>query len=185
MKNGLVPRTMWSVFQSGFRRNLAILHITDKKTQKDIMKSAHEKYREIVSMIDPFGENDVLLMNILSASGFAAIYLSLPEDYRLIPKNNADVFPETKECELLVSGKCTMQELADFYEYSMNENPVMKLYLKRSFFSERYWKEQKEQAAKSQKSTNPQIHIHGNILFIQMKTGNTLMHFSAIAEFGI
>lgn len=106
-------------------------------------------------MIEPFGGNDVLLVNILSASAFAAIYLSLPAEYRLTPVKNADAFPETEECELLVSGKYTMKELGDFYESSMNGNFVMKQYLKRSCFSKRYWREQKKQAEKSQKSTNP------------------------------
>ena len=73
------------------------------------MKTAYRKYQEIVSSIDTFEENDVLLMNILSASGFAAIYLSLPADYRLIPKKNVIVFPETEACEQVVSGKYTMQ----------------------------------------------------------------------------
>lgn len=48
-----------------------------------------------------------------------------------------------------------MKELGDFYEYSMNENFVMKQYLGRSCFSPKYWQEQKEQAEKSQKSSNP------------------------------
>lgn len=155
MQNGIISCTMWWIFQGGFQKNLSILHISDKKIQKGIMKTAYRKYQEIVSSIDTFEENDVLLMNILSASGFAAIYLSLPADYRLIPKKNVIVFPETEACEQVVSGKYTMQELADFYEYSMNKSFVMKLYLKRSFFSKRYWKKQKEQAEKSQKSTNP------------------------------
>lgn len=143
------------IFQSGFRKQLSVLHITDEKVKKDIMMAAYQKYQEIIHMIESFGEYDVLLINILSASAFAAIYLSLPTEYRLIPAKNSITFPETEACELLVSGKYTMQELADFYEYSMNENFVMKLYLKRSFFSKSYWKQQQEQAEKSQKSTNP------------------------------
>ena len=81
-------------------------------------------------MIDSFGKNDVLLVNILSASAFAGIYLSLPAEYRLTPAENAAAFPETEECESLVSGKYTMKELSDFYESSMNGNFVMRWYLK-------------------------------------------------------
>lgn len=155
MKYGIIQRGMWWIFQKSFRRNLSILHITDKKAKKDIMKAAHQKYQEIISQIEPFGKNDVLLINILSASGFAAIYLSLPTEYRLTPLKNITAFPETEVCESLVNGKYTMQDLADFYEYSMNGSFVMKQYLKRSCFSKKYWKEQKKQAEKSQESANP------------------------------
>lgn len=155
MKYGFVQWGMWVMFQGSFRKQLSVLHITDEKVKKDIMKTAYQKYGEIIRLIEPFKEHDVLLMNILSASAFAAIYLSLPTEYRLTPAKNVVTFPETEVCELLVSGKYTMRELADFYEYSMNESFVMKLYLKRSCFSKRYWKEQREQAEKSQKSTNP------------------------------
>ena len=152
MKYGIIQHGMWMIFRSSFQKQLSVLHITDEKVKKDIMKKAYQKYRDITLMIEPFGGNDVLLVNILSASAFAAIYLSLPAEYRLTPVKNADAFPETEECELLVSGKYTMKELGDFYESSMN---VMKQYLKRSCFSKRYWREQKKQAEKSQKSTNP------------------------------
>ena len=155
VKYGIIQHGMWMIFQSSFRKQLYLLHITDEKAKKKIMKTAYQKYREITLMVEPFGENDVLLVNILSASAFAAIYLSLPEEYRLTPVKNVVTFPETEECESLVSGKYTMKELSDFYESSMNENFVMKQYLKRSCFSKRYWQGQKAQAEKSQKSTNP------------------------------
>lgn len=125
-------------------------------------------------MIEPFGKDDVLLVNILSASAFAAIYLSLPTEYRLTPVENAAAFPETEECESLVSGKYTMKELSDFYESSMNENFVMKWYLKRSCFSKRYWQEQKKQAEKSRKSTNP---YSWKYVFYPGKNGQ---HFDAL-----
>ena len=140
------------------------------------MKTAHQKYREIIRMIDPFGKNDVLLVNILSASAFAGIYLSLPAEYRLTPAENAAAFPETEECESLVSGKYTMKELSDFYESSMNGNFVMRWYLKRSCFSEGYWQEG---------AGNRQTHIHGNTFSIPVKAVNILTHFSVIAAFGI
>ena len=155
VKYGIIQHGMWMIFQSSFRKQLSVLHIADEKVKKDIMKTAYQKYRKIILMIEPFGEDDVLLVNILSASVFAAIYLSLPAEYRITPVKNAVVFPETEESELLVSGKYTMKELSDFYEYSMNGNFVMKQYLKRSLFSKRYWQERKEQAEKSQKSINP------------------------------
>ena len=155
MKYGMIQQGMWMLFQSSFRKQLSILHITDEKAKKEIMIAAHHKYREIILMIEPFGKEDVLLANILSASAFAAIYLSLPAEHRLVPVKNAAAFPETEACETLVSGKYTMKELSDFYEYSMNGNFVMKQYLKRSCFSKRYWQTQKRQAEKSQKSTNP------------------------------
>ena len=83
VKYGIIQHGMWMIFQSGFRKQLSLLHITEERAKKDIMKTAHQKYREIIRMIDPFGKNDVLLVNILSASAFAGIYLSLPAEYRL------------------------------------------------------------------------------------------------------
>lgn len=165
---------MWMIFQSSFRKQLTVLHITDEKVKKDIMKTARQKYREIILTIESFGENDVLLVNILSSSAFAAIYLSLPAEYRLTPAKDAAVFPETEECESLVSGKYTMKELSNFYEYSMNGSFVMKQYLRRSCFSKRYWKVQKEQAERSQKSTNP---YSWRYIFYPSESGQ---HFDAL-----
>lgn len=155
MKYGIIQYGMWAVFQHSFQEHLIILNITDNKIKKEIMKKAKWKYREIISEIEQFGENDVLLMNILSAALFAAIYLCLPPEYRFSPLENQLFYPETENCESLVSGKITMRDLSDFYENSMNDNLVMKWYLKRSCFSDDYLKKQKEQAEKSQKSQNP------------------------------
>lgn len=155
MKYGLMPWAMWTVFAGTFRRHLHVLHIEDKKLQTEIMKKAHGKYREIIASIDEFGENDTHLINIISAAQFAAIYLSLPPEYRLTPATGTEVFPETAEGEALVSGAYTLRELSDFYEFSMNDNPVMKQFAKQSFFSASYWEKQAASAGKSQSSVNP------------------------------
>lgn len=78
MKYGIIQQGMWMIFQSSFRKRLSVLHITDEKAKR-YFKTAHQKHREIILMIEPFDEDDVLLVNILSASAFAVIYLSLPE----------------------------------------------------------------------------------------------------------
>lgn len=155
MEYGFIPKAMWALFSRGFREHLNLLYITDENQKAEIMKKARQEYRGIIASIDEFGENDTHYINIVSAAQFASIYLSLPTEYRLTPIQNAVYFPETEDGEKLVSGKYTLRTLSDFYELSMNENPIMKLFCKKSFFSRSFWKQQAENAKKSQGSTNP------------------------------
>ena len=95
------------------------------------MDSARKRYYQILKAIPEYGENDVLLVNLLSASMYAAIYLSLDK-------------------------KPDIDTLADYYELSMSTNPVMKLFLSRSDqFTRKYQERQRSLAERSQKSNNP------------------------------
>lgn len=128
MKMGFMPRTMWIVFKQSFQNQLSVFGVSD--TQK-IMKNAGEKYREIVSSIPPFGENDILLINLLSAASLAAIYLSLEQ-------------------------RPSLEQVTAYYDAAMSDSFVMQTFLKRSnYYSKRYQKTLSRQAEQSQHSTNP------------------------------
>lgn len=128
MKIGFLQKTMWVLFRPTFQKNLPMLGVEDKRT---LMDSARKRYYQILKDIPEYGENDVLLVNLLSASMYAAIYLSL-------------------------DSKPGIDTLADYYERSMNTNPIMKLFLGRSNqFTRKYQERQRSLAEKSQKSNNP------------------------------
>ena len=87
-----------------FQKNAYMLGVKEERT---FMNHAKKRYYQILKDIPEYGENDVLLVNLISASMLAAIYLNLDN------KPNIDT-------------------LADYYELSMNTNPIMKIFLKRS-----------------------------------------------------
>ena len=119
---------MWTLFRPTFQKNLSLLGVKDGRT---LMSHAKKRYEQILKDIPEYGENDVLLVNLLSAAMYAAIYLSLDK-------------------------KPDIDTLADYYEQSMNTNPVMRLFLGRSDqFTQKYQERQKTLAEKSQRSDNP------------------------------
>lgn len=103
MKNGFLPRAMWAVFCPSFEREL---HRMSNADAKSTMKQAAVRYRKILQPIPEFEKGDRFLINILSASMLAAVYLELPEK------------PDIKQVE-------------DFYHHAMTDNAVMKLFLKK------------------------------------------------------
>lgn len=124
----MLQKTMWTLFRPTFQKNLSLLGVKDGRT---LMSHAKKRYEQILKDIPEYGENDVLLVNLLSAAMYAAIYLSLDK------KPDIDTF-------------------ADYYEQSMNTNPVMRLFLGRSDqFTQKYQERQKTLAEKSQRSDNP------------------------------
>ena len=74
---------------------------------KSIIKRAWIRYREILEPIPEFEKGDRFLINILSVSMLAAVYLELPEK------------PIAKQVE-----KC--------YYHAMTDNAGMKLFLKKA-----------------------------------------------------
>ena len=128
IKIGILHKAMWTLFRPTFQKNLSLLGVKDGCV---LMSHARKRYKQILKDIPEYGENDVLLVNLLSAAMFAAIYLSLDK------KPDIDI-------------------LANYYEQSMNTNPVMKGFLGRSDqFTRKYQERQKALAEKSQKSDNP------------------------------
>lgn len=104
MKYSFMPRAMWAIFRSSFEQELYRMSNADAPV---IIYGAGKRYREILEPIPEFEKGDRFLVNILSAAMLAAVYLELPEK------------PELKKVE-------------DFYHHAMTENPVMKLFLKKS-----------------------------------------------------
>lgn len=128
MRIGILQKTMWTLFRPTFQKNLSLLGVKDGRT---LMSYAKKRYEQILKDIPEYGENDVLLVNLLNAAMYAAIYLSLDK-------------------------KPDIDTLADYYEQSMNTNPVMRLFLGRSDqFTQKYQERQKTLAKKSQRSDNP------------------------------
>lgn len=127
MKMGILPRGMWLLFRGNFEKQLPALGV---QVPDGLMKQANRKYREIIGTIQPFGENDPLEMNIISAAMLAAVYLSLPEK------------PEVKAVER-------------YYAAAM-DNGVMRFFLKQSdYYTVKYQSNLAAKAQRSRSSTNP------------------------------
>lgn len=140
---------MWTVFRPTFQKNTSIIGVEDSKS---LMKKAKIKYYEILKDIPEYGENDVLLINLIGAAMYAAVYISLEK-------------------------KPTIDQLSEYYEIAMNSNIVMKIFLKSSdYYSKKYQNSLKKSAEKSQKSSNPYT---WRFKVIQ---GDTLESFDAIFD---
>ncbi len=127
-KMNLLSGAMWAVFKSSFKKQLAVFGVTDKNST---MKTAAKKYKEIIKGIEPFGKNDILLINLLSAATFAAIYLSL----------------ETKP---------SVEAAMNYYDAAMSDSSVTRIFLKSiNNYSKGYQKKLSHQAELSRKSENP------------------------------
>ena len=70
MKMQIVPAAVWSIFRGRFEANLDVLGAADGKR---VMDKAKQRYQTIIGRIPPFGADDVLLVNILSAAMVAAV----------------------------------------------------------------------------------------------------------------
>lgn len=149
MKIGILERTMWKVFRPTFQKNTSIIGVEDSKM---LMKKAKIKYYEILKDIPEYGENDVLLINLIGAAMYASVYISLEK-------------------------KPTIDRLSEYYEIAMNSNIVMKIFLKSSnYYSKKYQNSLKKSAEKSQKSSNPYT---WRFKVIQ---GDTLESFDAVFD---
>ena len=119
---------MWVLFAPSFKKHLPILGVSDRKA---VMEKAKEQYSSIIKVIPPFGKNDMLFLNLISAAEIAAIYLSLD------PKPS---------CE----------KVKEYYGTSMDGSPLMRIYLRSiRYYSARYQKRLEKQAKASQLSDNP------------------------------
>lgn len=128
MKNGFITRSMWTLFAPTFKKYLPMFGVTDCKA---VMKKAKAKYRAILSDIPPFGKNDILLVNLISAAEIAAVYLSIGK-------------------------KPSCEQMKEYYGTSMDESRVMRIFLKSAkYYSVKYQKNLAKQAEVSQLSNNP------------------------------
>lgn len=95
------------------------------------MRKAKRTYRTILSTIPEFDKDDRFLVNLLSASMLAAVYLSLPK-------------------------KTALPAMTVYYHNAMTQNTVMKIFLNRSnHYTAISQAKLKRQADASQKRTNP------------------------------
>ncbi len=151
MKNGMISKLMWSAYNRSFTRNMPLIGV-DKAQSGSVIKKAKIKYSEILAVILPFEENDILLINILSAATLASIYLCVPE-------------------------KPSVAQLTEYYETSMNECFITRLVLKHTDnFSAKYQNRLQRDALKSQKATNPYTWRY------TYTAGKTLDSFDAIFD---
>ena len=129
MKYGFMPKLMWTVYKGTFKKQLS--ETLREENPKDVMKSAHKKYKEILSDIDEFEKGDRFLINILSCAMLAAVLLS-------------------------VKNKYTVEEVRLYYRKAMCENFLTKAASTKSkSYTEKGRAKLKEQAKKSEKNTNP------------------------------
>lgn len=80
MKYGYLPWLIWCVFARGFKKHL---YMVSDKNVNDLMRSAHRKYKKILSDVQEFDKDDRFIFNILSAAMLAAVYLSLDKKMKL------------------------------------------------------------------------------------------------------
>lgn len=95
------------------------------------MKNAQSTYKDILAAIPEFGENDIFIINIISAAMLTAIYLSM-------------------------AVKPSVEQTTRYYEAAMNGCAMTSFILKRTDkFSAKYQDKSKRSAQKSQLSANP------------------------------
>ena len=129
MKYGFMPKLMWTVYKGTFKKQLS--ETLREENPKDVMKSAHKKYKEILSDIDEFEKGDRFLINILSCAMLSAVLLSVKKKY-------------------------TVEEVRVYYRKAMCENFLTKAASTKSkSYTEKGRAKLKEQAKKSEKNTNP------------------------------
>lgn len=130
MRNTILTRLGWQVSAPSYKNSLSIIGVPDIKTDM-VMKAAKQRYGEILNKIPVFGKNDILFINLLSATMLAAVYLSLD--------NKPDI-----------------DLMKQYYESTMNSSFISRNYLKNSnFMSLKYQNKLKKSAEKSQNATNP------------------------------
>ncbi len=128
MKYGFLPRAMWLVFRGSFQKQLSSI---TQQNSGVLMRKALEAYRTILSAIPKFDRDDRFVVNILSASMLAAVYLNLPK-------------------------KPGLSAMTNYYHNAMTQNAVMKIFLNQSnHYTEISQAKLKRQAEASQKRANP------------------------------
>ena len=127
MKYGYLQKLMWCVFSPGFKKNLNLISADDAKAT---MRSAHGKYKKILSDVQEFDKDDRFILNIISAAMLATVYLSLDK-------------------------KPAVEALTDYYASAM-DNFVMSFYLKHTDrYTFTYQNALREDAEKSKRRNNP------------------------------
>ena len=149
MKMGVLQKGIWVIFRPTFQKNLGMLGVEEPN---EFMKKVKMKYYDILRDIPEFGENDILIKNIISAAMYAAVYLNLEK------KPSIDV-------------------LADYYETAMGSNNLMKFFLRRTnYYTKKTQNKLKKGAERSQLSLNPYSWRY------KLYEGETINEFDAIFD---
>lgn len=128
MRYGIMPKLMWQVFAPSFKRALPLI---TEQAASALMKNARAAYRHILSGIPEFDKDDRFLMNILSAAMLVAVLKQL-------------------------GSKPSLEQVTAYYHKAMNENAVMKLFLRKSNnYNEKAQSKLAQQALASQRCDNP------------------------------
>ena len=129
MKYGFMQKIMWAGYKGTFKKQLSE---TFKESEpKEVMKSAHKKYKEILSGVDEFEKGDGFLINILSCAMLSAVLLS-------------------------VKNKYTVEEVREYYRKAMCENFLTKAFSKSSkSYTVKGREKLKMRAKQSESNTNP------------------------------
>ncbi|GEM_PF-2808883 len=155
MKIGIMEKAMWALFRPTFQKHTSLIGVDDPAA---LMKKAERQYYEILKGIPEYGQNDILLINLVSAAMYASVYMSLEQ-------------------------KPTIDKLADYYENAMNTNMIMKMFLKSTnYYSKRYQTSLKKWLPKV--SFHP-ILIHGDLKCMKVLQWKVSMPFLINAVFGI
>lgn len=128
MKYGFFPRMMWFIFHGSFQKQLYLITVDDPKI---VMKKARSVYQTILESITEFDKNDRFIANILSGAMLAAVYVNLKE-------------------------KPNLNDMTMYYHKAMNENVMMKYFIKKQDkYSEKAQEKLARQAKDSRTRNNP------------------------------
>ena len=129
MKYGFMPKIMWTCYKGTFKKQLT--ETLREENPREVMKSAHKKYKEILAGVDEFEKGDRFIINILSCAMLSAVLLS-------------------------VKNKYTQEEVRVYYRKAVCENFLTKAVSKKSkSYTKKGREKLKEQAKKSESNTNP------------------------------
>lgn len=129
MKYGFIQKVMWSGYKGTFEKHLS--KTLKESNPKAVMKTAHEKYKEILAGVPEFDKGDRFVKNIVSCALLSAILLS-------------------------VENKYSVEEVRAYYRNAMCENFLTKAASKSSKTYTAAGREKlKKQAKQSESNTNP------------------------------
>lgn len=130
MKNTVLTRLGWQMSAPSYKKSLGIIGVPDSESVK-VMENAKKRYSKILDRIPKYGKNDVLFINLLSASMLAAVYLSLD--------NKPDI-----------------ERMKQYYAATMSGSFISRNYLKNgNFISPKFQNKLKKSGEKSQNAINP------------------------------
>ncbi len=81
MKYGFIERMMWTGYKGTFKKQLT--QTLNEENPKQVMKSAHKKYKEILKNLPEFDKGDRFIINIVNCALLSSVLLSLEKKYSL------------------------------------------------------------------------------------------------------